>query len=57
MAAKNAEKLSRSDRFYSLKKDEQERYLAKLTLIGGTDPYTLKSTDLSEDISLLPSIR
>ena len=52
-----AKKLVRSDYFYSLKKEEQKRYLAKLTLVGGVDPYTISDTDFSQDVGLLPSLR
>jgi len=52
-----AKKLGRSNCFYSLKKDEQQRYLVKLTLVGGMDPYTISDTDFSQDVSLLPSLR
>jgi len=52
-----AKKLVRSDCFYSLNKEEQKRYFAKLTLVGGMDPYIISDTDFSKDVGLLPSLR
>jgi len=52
-----AKKLARSDCFYSLKKNKQERYLAKLRLFDGVDPYTLRETDFTQNVGLLPSLR
>jgi len=54
MAAKNTDY---SEYFSQLSSKEKQRYLSKVLLLGGIDPYALKSKDLSEDSSLLPPIR
>ena len=48
---------SRSDEFMKLGSDSKKRYLSKIAIIDGIDPYTLKGSDLSENISILPPLR
>lgn len=40
----------------SLTGSSKGRYLEKISLIGGIDPYTIKKSDLTSDVLLLPSI-
>ena len=47
----------RSVEFYKLSKEEKERYVSKLILIDGVDPYSLAAADLVEDIECLPPLR
>ena len=49
--------LLRSELFLKLKSEERRRYLSKIALIGGVDPFTLKKEDLIEDTTVLPLIR
>ena len=46
-----------SEYFLGLGLELKKWYLAKTTLIGVTDPYTLKQRDLSHDITELPLLR
>lgn len=47
----------RSDEFVKLSSDSKKRYLSKIAIIDGVDPYTLKGSDFSEDVSVLPPLR
>lgn len=47
----------RSDRFLKLNIEDKKRYIAKLSLIDGIDPYVLPSSEFSEDTVCLPSLR
>ena len=47
----------RSEHFLGLDSEAKKRYVAKTTLIGGTDPYTLKQRDLPQDITDLRLLR
>ena len=47
----------RSEQFLRLSSEEKKRYLSKIKLLGGIDPYTLKRGDLSSDIAILPPLR
>ena len=47
----------RSEQFLSLTCGEKKRYLSKIELLDGVDPYTLKKGDLSNDIAVLPPLR
>ena len=52
------DRLSRlSDVFYKLESESKKRYIEKISLINNEDPFALKKTDLSQDESLLPSLR
>lgn len=47
-----------SEAFYKLSSEEEkQRYLQKLALIDGLDPYSLQAAQLSEDIASLPTLR
>ena len=52
-----AEDLLRSDEYFKLDKAQKGRYLSKVKLLDGQDPYTLKDSDLTEDLSSLPPLR
>ena len=52
-----AEGSSRSEQFLKLPSEERKRYLSKIALLSGIDPYTFKMGDLSEDIAVLPPLR
>ena len=47
----------RSEAFLKLNNDQKKRYLSKLSLINGIDPYSLKKDDFTEDTSILPPLR
>ena len=47
----------RSERFLHLNVEDKKRYLAKISLIGGKDPYALPKADFSQDPIQLPSLR
>ena len=46
-----------SEYFLGLGLEAKKWYLTKTTLIGGTDPYTLKQKDLSHNITELLLLR
>ena len=46
-----------SERFLQLNVEDKKRYIAKLSLIDGIDPYILSDRDFSEDTAHLPSLR
>ena len=48
---------SRSEAFLKLNTEQKKRYLCKLSLIEGIDPYCLKNADFNEDTSVLPPLR
>ena len=48
---------ARSERFLQLNVEDKKRYIAKLSLIHGIDPYMLSDRDFSEDTAHLPSLR
>ena len=48
---------TRSERFLQLNVEDKKRYIAKLSLIDGIDPYMLSDRDFSEDTAHLPSLR
>ena len=48
---------TRSEVFDKLNSDQKKRYLCKLSLIDGVDPYSLKRADFSEEPSILPPLR
>ena len=48
---------ARSERFLQLNVEDKKRYIAKLSLIGGIDPYVLPNKEFSEDTADLPSLR
>ena len=54
MCGSMAEGSSRSEQSLKLTSEERKRYLSKIALLSGIDPYTLKMGDLSEDIAVLP---
>ena len=47
----------RSERFLQLNVEDKKRYIAKLSLIDGIDPYVLPNNEFSEDAVYLPSLR
>ena len=48
---------ARSERFLQLNVEDKKRYIAKVSLIDGIDPYMLSDNDFSEDRAHLPSLR
>ena len=48
---------ARSERFLQLNVQDKKRYIAKLSLIDGIDPYVLSNKEFSEDTAHLPSLR
>jgi hypothetical protein len=46
-----------SDYFLSLANDSKKRYLQKVSLINGKDPYTLKKSDFSQDKDDFPNFQ
>lgn len=48
---------ARSERFLQLNVEDKKRYIAKLSLIDGIDPYALSNKEFSEDTAHLPSLR
>ena len=36
---------------------KKKRYLSKITLLSGIDPYILKMDELLDDIAILPPLR
>ena len=48
---------ARSERFLKLNVEDKKRYIAKLSLVDGIDPYMLSNKDFSEDTAHLPSLR
>jgi hypothetical protein len=46
-----------SDYFLSLANDSKKRYLQKVSLINGKDPYTLKKSDFSQDKNDFPNFQ
>ena len=49
--------MEQSAYFLSLNADAKKRYSAKVSLIGGIDPYALKQHDMTQEIRHLPLIR
>ena len=52
-----SENISRSQCFLKLPSEGRKRYLSKIALLNGTDPYTLKVGDFLEDLAALPPPR
>ena len=48
---------ARSEWFLRLNVEDKKRYIAKLSLMDGIDPYILSDTDFSEDTAHLSSLR
>ena len=48
---------ARSERILQLNVEDKKRYIAKLSLIDGIDPYMLSDRDFSEGTAHLPSLR
>lgn len=46
-----------SEYYYGLCADDKHRYDSKLISIEDLDPYTLRSSEVTEDIAALPSLR
>ena len=46
-----------SEHFLRLNVEDNKRYLAKISLIGGKDPYALPKVEFSHDPIQLPSLR
>ena len=46
-----------SDEFYKLEPKVKARYQEKIAIIENQDPYTIKKSELSKDVSFLPSLR
>ena len=55
--ANMSDEATRSEAFYKLNSDQRKRYLCKLSLIDGVDPYSLKKADFTEEPSILPPLR
>ena len=49
-------KTARSSYFDTLDADSKKRYVVKIGIIGGQDPYKLESSDVSADPKTLPSV-
>ena len=52
-----AKSIARSEQFLRLNREESKRYLSKIAILDGIDPYTLKMDELSDDIAILPPLR
>ena len=46
-----------SEHFLHLNVEDKKHYLAKISLIGGKDPYALPKAEVSQDPIHLPSLR
>ena len=46
-----------SDVYYQLDSKNKARYHEKIAMTRNEDPYALKKTDFSKDVSLLPSLK
>ena len=49
--------LKNGPHFLHLNVEDKKRYLAKISLIGGKDPYALPKAEFSQDPIQLPSLR
>ena len=46
-----------SEIYFKLEAKAKAHYLEKITCIRNEDPFVLRKTDFSKDVSLLPSLR